>query len=35
MTAEEMASSDMKKLRDAFTKEAINEHQMGVQEGNY
>jgi transcription elongation factor S-II len=33
MTAEEMASSDMKKLRDAFTKEAINEHQMGVQEG--
>jgi transcription elongation factor S-II len=33
MSADEMASTDMKKLRDAFTKEAINEHQMGVQEG--
>uniref|UniRef100_A0A914ZAZ2 Transcription elongation factor n=1 Tax=Panagrolaimus superbus TaxID=310955 RepID=A0A914ZAZ2_9BILA len=33
MSADEMASSDMKKLRDSFTKEAINEHQMSVQEG--
>lgn len=33
MTAEEMASSDMKKMRENFHKEAINEHQMSVQEG--
>lgn len=33
MTAEEMASDEMKKQREAFTKEAIMEHQMSVQEG--
>uniref|UniRef100_A0AC34QNT3 Transcription elongation factor S-II n=1 Tax=Panagrolaimus sp. JU765 TaxID=591449 RepID=A0AC34QNT3_9BILA len=33
MTADEMASNEMKKLRDKFTKEAINEHQMAVTEG--
>ncbi|CAD5211211.1 unnamed protein product [Bursaphelenchus xylophilus] len=33
MTAEEMASDEMKKQRESFHKEAINEHQMAVQEG--
>jgi transcription elongation factor S-II len=33
MTAEEMASEEMKKTREAFTKESILEHQMSVQEG--
>lgn len=33
MPAEEMASNEMKKLRDKFTKEAINEHQMAMTEG--
>ena len=33
MTTEEMASEEMKKTREAFTKESILEHQMSVQEG--
>uniref|UniRef100_A0A7E4UNI4 Transcription elongation factor n=1 Tax=Panagrellus redivivus TaxID=6233 RepID=A0A7E4UNI4_PANRE len=33
MTADEMASDEMKNLREAFTKEGINEHQMAVTEG--
>jgi len=33
MTSEEMASSEMKGLRDAFTKEAIKDHQMATQGG--
>jgi len=33
MTAEEMASDEMKKLRDKFTKEAIDDHQMAKSEG--
>ncbi|MFH4977194.1 hypothetical protein AB6A40_003903 [Gnathostoma spinigerum] len=33
MTSEEMASDEIRKQRDAFTKEAILEHQMSVQEG--
>ncbi|XP_064648699.1 transcription elongation factor S-II-like [Lineus longissimus] len=33
MTAEEMANDAMKKLREKFTKEAINDHQMAVQTG--
>lgn len=33
MTSEEMASDEMKKKREEFTKEAILEHQMSVQEG--
>lgn len=33
MTAEEMASDDMKQLRQKLTKEAINDHQMAVTGG--
>ncbi|ELU04705.1 hypothetical protein CAPTEDRAFT_155099 [Capitella teleta] len=33
MTSEEMASDDLKKLREKFTKEAINDHQMAQQGG--
>ncbi|XP_013390453.1 transcription elongation factor S-II [Lingula anatina] len=33
MTAEEMASEDMKKLRAKLTKEAINDHQMATTSG--
>ncbi|CAD5207409.1 unnamed protein product [Bursaphelenchus okinawaensis] len=33
MSAEEMASDEMKKQRESFHKEAIMEHQMSVQEG--
>jgi len=33
MTAEEMASAEMKELRKKFTKEAINDHQMAVTGG--
>lgn len=33
MTTEEMASEEMKKTREMFTKEGILEHQMSVQEG--
>lgn len=33
MTAEEMASEEMKQLRQKFTKEAINDHQMAVTSG--
>ncbi|KFM60591.1 Transcription elongation factor S-II, partial [Stegodyphus mimosarum] len=33
MTADEMASEEMKKLRQKFTKEAINDHQMAVTGG--
>lgn len=33
MTAEEMASDEVKKMRNEFTKESILEHQMAVQEG--
>ncbi|CAG2104234.1 unnamed protein product [Medioppia subpectinata] len=33
MTAEEMASKDMKELRNKFTKEAINDHQMAMTSG--
>uniref|UniRef100_A0A183BKB1 Transcription elongation factor n=1 Tax=Globodera pallida TaxID=36090 RepID=A0A183BKB1_GLOPA len=33
MTAEEMASEEMKKVREQLTKETILEHQMSVQEG--
>ncbi|KAI1284977.1 Transcription elongation factor A protein 1 [Halotydeus destructor] len=33
MTAEEMASKEMKSVRQRFTKEAINDHQMSVQGG--
>ncbi|CAG2174925.1 unnamed protein product [Oppiella nova] len=33
MTAEEMASNDMKELRQKFTKEAINDHQMVMTTG--
>jgi transcription elongation factor S-II len=31
MTAEEMASDEMKSLRERFTKESIDDHQMAVQ----
>jgi len=31
MTAEEMASKEMKELRAKLTKEAIDDHQMGSQ----
>lgn len=34
MTADEMASDEMKSMREAFTKEGISEHQMSVNEGN-
>ncbi|UYV76884.1 TCEA3 [Cordylochernes scorpioides] len=33
MTAEEMASDEMRNLRDKFTKEAINDHQMAMTSG--
>ena len=33
MTAEEMASDELKKQREQFTKEAINDHQMAVTSG--
>lgn len=33
MTTEEMACAEMKKTREAFTKESIMEYQMSVQEG--
>ncbi|VDK44543.1 unnamed protein product [Anisakis simplex] len=33
MTSEEMASDEMKSQREKFTKQAIDEHQMAVQEG--
>jgi transcription elongation factor S-II len=33
MTADEMASKDMKELRQKFTKESIDDHQMAVQGG--
>ncbi|KAG8199252.1 hypothetical protein JTE90_003679 [Oedothorax gibbosus] len=33
MTADEMASEEMKKLRMKFTKEAINDHQMAMTSG--
>ena len=33
MTAEEMASDEMKNLRAKFTKEAIDDHQMSAQAG--
>jgi transcription elongation factor S-II len=33
MTAEEMASEDLKQLREKYTKEAIDDHQMAVQQG--
>lgn len=33
MTADEMASEEMKKLRQKFTKESINDHQMAVTSG--
>lgn len=33
MTADEMASTEMKQLRQKFTKEAINDHQMALQSG--
>lgn len=33
MTTEEMASEEMKKTREMFTKEGILEHQMSIQEG--
>ncbi|VDN50191.1 unnamed protein product [Dracunculus medinensis] len=33
MTSDEMASDEMKKQREKFTKEAIDEHQIGEQEG--
>ncbi|KAH7721974.1 transcription elongation factor S-II (TFIIS) [Aphelenchoides avenae] len=33
MTSDEMASDDMKKLRETFTKEAIRDHQMAIAEG--
>ncbi|KHN73247.1 Putative transcription elongation factor S-II [Toxocara canis] len=33
MTSEEMASDEMKSQREKFTKQAIEEHQMSVQEG--
>ncbi|VDD93211.1 unnamed protein product [Enterobius vermicularis] len=33
MTSEDMASDEMRSMREKFTKDAINEHQMAVQEG--
>lgn len=33
MTSEEMASKDMKALRDKFTKESIDDHQLAVAQG--
>jgi transcription elongation factor S-II len=33
MTTDEMASDEMKKQRESFTKEAISEHQLSMQEG--
>uniref|UniRef100_A0A0N5ASY5 Transcription elongation factor n=1 Tax=Syphacia muris TaxID=451379 RepID=A0A0N5ASY5_9BILA len=33
MTSEDMASNEMRSMREKFTKDAINEHQMAVQEG--
>jgi transcription elongation factor S-II len=33
MTSEEMASDDIKKIREKFTKDSILEHQMSMQEG--
>ncbi|CAD5112215.1 DgyrCDS1448 [Dimorphilus gyrociliatus] len=33
MTAEDMASDEMKELREKFTKQAINDHQMAVRGG--
>lgn len=33
MSADEMASDEMKQLRQKFTKESINDHQMAVQSG--
>lgn len=33
MTAEEMASQELKELRAKLTKEAIDDHQMGTQAG--
>lgn len=33
MTSEEMASAEIREMRDKFTKEAILEHQMSVQQG--
>lgn len=33
MTSEEMASDEIKNMRDKFTKDAILEHQMSMQEG--
>uniref|UniRef100_A0A915AGL8 Transcription elongation factor n=1 Tax=Parascaris univalens TaxID=6257 RepID=A0A915AGL8_PARUN len=33
MTSEEMASDEMRSQREKFTKQAIEEHQMSVQEG--
>lgn len=33
MTAEEMASDEIKKEREKFNQEAIREHQMSVQQG--
>ena len=34
MKPEEMASNELKKIREKFTKEAINDHQMAQNEGN-
>ena len=33
MKPEDMASNELKKLREKFTKEAINDHQMAQNEG--
>ena len=33
MKPEDMASNELKKLREQFTKEAINDHQMAQNEG--
>ena len=35
MKPEEMASNELKKLREKFTKEAINDHQMAQNEGEF
>ena len=35
MKPEDMASDELKKLREKFTKEAINDHQMAQNEGKF
>lgn len=35
MKPEDMASNELKKLREKMTKEAINEHQMAQNEGDF